>query len=399
MKKFTLLVFLEIFSFLCISNLCASETTTVRIGKTVQHSSSKARVILHSDTGTFQIFALGKNGKDYPVFFNYNNSSSSFFSLLAGKKIYRLNKMNGVATKTDLLPDGCRLIYTIDKTARIYVDFFANNDGIVKISTTIKNISKKSNTFAIKAVFDTLLGEQTDRHFSTSLSPSINTEKQFTTMRDDKWIVSRNNSASVQFLLFGEGITTVDTVTLGNKDVVSLPLWTPVISTANSFDSVLSYNNSAVAINWEEHKINSSGEIQFTFYLALATENDSAFHATVTDESSSQKFKTDEKLNATKEYEKNYEKNFSNNGINGEKLSEKNVNLPSSESNNALEQTNANKNVQQESSLEKKQVIDMEYVRRLIKRINSLDESDIGFDPEELKRLNAELDAILEYIR
>ncbi|MBR7064267.1 MAG: hypothetical protein IKI31_03890, partial [Treponema sp.] len=152
MKKFTLLVFLEIFSFLCISNLYASETTTVRIGKTVQHSSSKARVILHSDTGTFQIFALGKNGKDYPVFFNYNNSSSSFFSLLAGKKIYRLNKMNGVATKTDLLPDGCRLIYTIDKTARIYVDFFANNDGIVKISTTIKNISQKSNTFAIKAV-------------------------------------------------------------------------------------------------------------------------------------------------------------------------------------------------------------------------------------------------------
>ncbi|MBQ9630756.1 MAG: hypothetical protein IJR49_04140 [Treponema sp.] len=389
----------KIFLFLifCSSVLYAIDTTSVKIGKTMNHVSKKARVVLSGETGTFQIYALGKNGREFPIFFNYNNASSSYFSLMVGKKMYRLNRMNGVSSKAELLPDGCRLIYTIEKRAKVMLDFFADNDGIVKVIATVKNISKSSNTFSLKAIFDTVFGEQTDRHFSTANLPAIKMEKQFMSMKDEQWIVSRNNEASVQFILYGYDVSPLETVTLGNKDVVSLPLWTPVISTANSFDSVVSYNNSAIALNWESHVIPSNGEVAHIFYLALETENDASFNAIV-----------DTRNNATTENNISSAKRPFRPNMENKEADVSNSNIPSvvqspsQDSRNAGRQESLQEANQKSDGAINKNVtggIDMDYVRRLINRINSLDESDVNFDPVELQRLNNELDAILERVK
>ena len=145
-------------------------------------------------------------------------------------------------------------------------------DDIVKVRISVVNKGKKRNTFALEGVFDTVLGEKTQKHFSTANIQSINSETQFYDMSASRWILSQGQGAAVQFLLYGADTTKIESVTLGNKDLLSLPMRRPLFVPSRSFDSVTSYNNSALAVHWPETTLESGAEAAVIFYIALSAD-------------------------------------------------------------------------------------------------------------------------------
>ena len=323
--------------------------------KTAVVSSGCVKLVLRGERGTFQIYALGEDGSETAVFSGTDAFTSTYFSLLAGKKEYLLSSLGGAATGAKANPDGGTFVYKLHKIADVTVDFsFAKSpesafDDIVKVRVSVINKGKKRNTFALKGVFDTMLGEKTKTHFSTADIKSINAETQFYDMSASRWILSRGQEAAVQFLLYGADTTKIETATLGNKDVLSLPLWHPVFVPARSFDSVTSYNNSALAVNWPKAVLENGAEMSVVFYIALSADGG---------------------VPKGDAYIASFDKT-----------------LPTDDKANAL--------VADRAVPEWK--LDKAYVDSLLQRIRAL--SDYDADADELAELNAELDTILEQLR
>ena len=168
------------------------------------------------------------------------------------------------------------MAYLISGEAQIVVDFsflpsIATSSRVDMLRVTVYtiNLGKHTQSFAIKGVFDTVLGENTDAHFSTAAKSRINSEMQLFDLSDDLWIRSSNGNTSLQMLLCGKGINSPSYVTLANKDALALPMWVPQVQDTKSFSSVISYNNSAVGLNWKTAYIDPNRTSVITFYISV----------------------------------------------------------------------------------------------------------------------------------
>lgn len=237
------------------------------------------RIVMRGSSGSFGLYAINEEGKQIPLLVNYDSFNSTFLSVKIGRKVYRLNRENGVQCEARRTPYGAQMAYTIPKAAQIVIDFsflpsIATSSRVDMVRVTIYtiNLGKNTQSFTSKAVFDTLLGENAFTHFSTAARSRVDTESQFTNMNEEKWIRSSNSRATIQFLLNGKGITTPQYVTLSSKDSLSNTNWIPQVQDTKSFNSVLAYNNSAVGINWKTAYLDPLKSDIITFYISVATD-------------------------------------------------------------------------------------------------------------------------------
>lgn len=237
------------------------------------------KIYMNGKTGCFELYAVPENLKAVPLLATYDSFSSSYFSVRIGNKVYRLNRENGVKSEARRTPYGAQMAYTISGKAQIVVDFsflpsIASSSRVDMLRVTIYtiNLSKHIQSFAIKGVFDTQLGENTLSHFSTASERNINTERQFLDMKDQIWVRSENEKAAIQFLLNGKGISNPQVVTMANKDVLENSSWIPQAQEGKSFSSVISYNNSALSVNWKTAYLDPMKLDIITFYISVASD-------------------------------------------------------------------------------------------------------------------------------
>lgn len=235
---------------------------------------------MRGNAGTFGIYAIPESGKPRPLITTSDEYGSTFFSLMVGRQEYRLNREAGVKTEARETEYGAQMAYTIKDKAQCVVDFSfmpsiatSSRVDILRVTVYTINLGKTTQSFTVKGVFDTMLGENTLGHFSTAARSRINAETQFTDMSVEKWIRSANEKACIQFMLNGRGITNPKSVTLANKDLLSSATWSPVIKEQRSFSSVLAYNNSALAINWKTAYLDPLKTDVITFYISVATDD------------------------------------------------------------------------------------------------------------------------------
>ena len=234
------------------------------------------RMSFRPKIGSFNIFVIDENNKEQSVFSTQNEFSASSFYLKCGKEIYKLNSASGVKTETLQTETGAVVKYTISNVAKvsIFFDFMKSDEqndyDMIKISAEIENLGTRQKKFALKGIFDTVLGEKELNHFFSSENKAINTEKLYRTMKDERWFVSKNDKYSMQFLLDGVDITPVECVLLGNKTTFDSNAWIPNLTTEKSFDSFVSYNDSEVCIIWPEVSILPNEKDSFVFYIAFA---------------------------------------------------------------------------------------------------------------------------------
>lgn len=339
------------------------------------------RMSFRPKIGSFNIFVIDENNKEQSVFSTQNEFSASSFYLKCGKEIYKLNSASGVKTETLQTETGAVVKYTISNVAKvsIFFDFMKSDEqndyDMIKISAEIENLGTRQKKFALKGVFDTVLGEKELNHFFSSENKAINTEKLYRTMKDERWFVSKNDKYSMQFLLDGVDITPVECVLLGNKTTFDSNAWIPNLKTEKSFDSFVSYNDSEVCIIWPEVSILPNEKDSFVFYIAFAANGEKP---------QGNYFIGDKKEVVEVKKEKPVVK-------------KEVVKVPEEE--NVKETKKEIPNVKFDVATLSREKLSQEYVAGLMERIANLEDSGKNVDREELLMLNAELDAILEILR
>lgn len=346
------------------------------------------RLELDSGTGSFMLYALPERGRAVPLLSGYDSGSASFFALRAGRKEYRLARGTGIKTEARRTPLGAQMAYLIPDVAQVVVDFSfcpsvpnSTRTDMLRVTVYTINLGKNMQAFALKGVFDTVLGENTSAHFSTAARSKINSEMQFMTMADDLWIRSGNSRAAIQFLLEGAGITKPSAVFLSSRDSLeNASGWIPSVQMEKSFTSVLSYNNSAVGINWSTAYLDPLKTDSAGFFISVATDGDLP---------AGKKFLSD--LESGRALPGSYSKAAAATtdvapppvpltpeeaGVTESAFSSASGNEPSP----FVEVSDRQ--------------LDPEYIQDLLDHIASLSEES-GTSSEELKRLNSELDAIL----
>lgn len=340
------------------------------------------RMSFRPKIGSFNIFVIDENNKEQSVFSTHNEFSASSFYLKCGKEIYKLNSASGVKTETLQTEKGAVVKYTISNVAKVSVffDFMKSDEqndyDMIKISAEIENLGTRQKKFALKGVFDTVLGEKDLNHFFSSENVAINTEKLYRTMKDERWFVSKNDKYSMQFLLDGVDITPIECVLLGNKTTFDSNAWIPSLSIDKSFDSFVSYNDSEVCIVWPEVSILPNEKDSFVFYIAFAANGEKPQgNYFIGDKKEEVVEVKKEKPVVKKEVVKVPEE---------EKVKETKKEIP---------------DVKFDVATLSREKLSQEYVAGLMERIANLEASGENVDREELLMLNAELDAILEILR
>lgn len=335
------------------------------------------RMSFRPKIGSFNIFVIDENNKEQSVFSTHNEFSASSFYLKCGKEIYKLNSASGVKTET-----GAVVKYTISNVAKVSVffDFMKSDEqndyDMIKISAEIENLGTRQKKYALKGVFDTVLGEKDLNHFFSSTNDAINTEKEFRNVKAERWFVSKNDKYSMQFLLDGVDITPIECVLLGNKTTFDSNAWIPTLSIDKSFDSFVSYNDSEVCIIWPEVSILPNEKDSFVFYIAFAANGEKPQgNYFIGDKKEEVVEVKKEKPVVKKEVVKVPEE---------EKVKETKKEIP---------------DVKFDVATLSREKLSQEYVAGLIERIANLEDSGENVDREELLMLNAELDAILEILR
>lgn len=418
------------------------------------------RYFMKASVGSYQLFAINENNSQIPLFSGMEEFTSSFYDLKIGKKIYRLSDSICAVIGTRKNDLGGQIVYVVPKKARVFVKFeHVDHDEsikseIIKVTATVLNRSKKTDVYALKSVLDTVLGEKAGPHFISSSESAIDSERQVRKMDEMKWLLSTDSETSVQFLFKGADIDEPEVVSLSNKDFISLQNWVPAITKERTFDSVLSYNNSAVCINWNSKILAPGEQCSFVYYMAVATDGAKpdgdayiSWHERKYGKKSKEKYSIKEfedkyKLAVEKyeagEYKAAYEivnemwKNPENQNERLAKLkalleeklkeseSQKKEPEESEEVDNSVfydydEDLPPGEKLEDDEDADESQAVPPEvkfdvnsidtsqlnpvYVQGLIDKINSLESVNNNIDRAEILRLHAELDAIIEKLR
>ena len=361
--------------------------------------SGRIKIDLKNNGEAFNIYVIDEYDKEYPVFSETDGARHTYFCLKTGKSIYKLNESAGIVRSVRRLPEGNgQIAYTLQNNFQTVIDFAilrssdSADDDIVKITAYVTNISKSKKVLSLKAIFDTHLGEGTPYHFMTSSGMKLNSERFLAVPREAEDVISTNDYNSVQFLLYGNSVSPIETVALANKSLLSGNLWTPVITNSRSFNSFLAYNNSAVGLNWPLFILDKCETQTIVFYIAVATDGlpvqGLTFIQSLEQESESEEIVPEEE--ETEEAEETEQ---------AEEIEE-----PKEESS---EETEKAEEPKKESAQNLEFVVppitaeklDYEYIQSLIDRIDALQSDPDTVDRIEVRLLNAELDAILEKIR
>ena len=365
--------------------------------KKINHTVGNIKLYLNGKLGTYNISVLDDKAVAYNVLETYDECTSSFFSLLIGTKEYKLSDKTGISVAARSTENGGQLLYSVQKLANVIVDFSCikseaqKAEDIVQVTVSVQNITKRLEAYGIKAVLDTVLGERFSAHFYDK-EKLINYELQVKNFDDLKSISSRNSKAAMEVLFACADASLPEVFSLANKDVFTLPGWIPSCGDGKPFDSVFSYNNSAVGLNWSSVKVNPEESFSVKFYIALSTDGRPSPGEEFVKlyEKKQEELKEAERLEQESNVENN---NVYKNIVSSESESVKKVPKPSVQ----MEKKTQNSSLPEEKSLKpvSKSQLDPVYIQKLIDKIEKLDPNST-LERSEFLLLNDELDSIIE---
>lgn len=370
-----------------LENIIVSETDALSWNKenhgSVEKESSNLKIVTKGKLGTFNVYIRDRDDRVLPVFSTQEEFTTTSFYLQVGKKVFKLSGGTGVTTACRETVDGVQIVYIIPKIAQVLVDFRIlssdeKRDGdILKVSSYVKNLKGRSDTFALKLLMDTAIGEKRRTHFYDSESIPIKTETLYRSVKNYPWILTGNDTSSFQILLTGADITEPEFVAIGAYETLNTMNWEPAVAVNRSFDTVSSYNNSAVEVSWKTELLEKDEAGLSVLYFAVASFPDS--------------------INGTSFIE-NYKE-----PENEDELETPKTEIISADSGESIESifavpaepfipvfTGNNETVSDSST---------EYIQRILDRIAELETGDKNLNQEELLLLNEELDEILMRLR
>ena len=373
----------------------------------------KVQIKVKPGIGSYTIAAINEREKGVPVLSTSNEYIANTFYLKTSKKIYNLLTDGSVKSSARKTADGLVIEYDVPSVAQVsaYFTFLSSEkskeNDMVKVTLSVKNTGARNDDFSLKAILDTVLGESGSYHFYNHEDIPVKNEVLYRTLQNQKWFVSKNLNASMQLFFTGADCTVPDLVALANYSTLEKNTWEPDMLNYRVFDTVLSYNNSAVCAIWKPMKLATGDTGRVVFYLALAANGMPAtgekyiygknFKEPPAEEKASGKKKSASALEIITPYSPVPD---------DELISEPEVTEVAEVTENpAEEEASEIRNAEDIPPVDfyiqnmKKEQLSPEYIQDLLDRIAALEEDSPSYNRQELLRLNAELDAILTYLR
>ena len=358
MKKSLLLLALCAFAL-------ASSAFAKKSGAAIQDG--LVRVEPSRQSGAVLIY-LVSGKKVYPVVQTSEHGQSNYLSVFVDGKERRLNQNGHCSYHFEVDDTSITETITLKGVAEVTAVYSLaksdDADALTKtldIRHTVKNLADKKTSLALKAVYNLCLGENRRAHFSTAVNREVSSEYCFEPSKEECWIISSDGQNAVELELYGKGITAPKRVAAANKDVIDLSTLVTQFTPGNSFDSIMSYNDSALALFWEPVSL-GAGE--------------------------------------SKTY--SYKMNFSVNDFqnSGREIASVQVNQDGQTVDSASEEKSADGDLIETSvdSVDPAKM-NMEYVQQLINHINSLEQSDPSLNRFKIQQLQTEVDEVLQALR
>ncbi|MBO5825031.1 MAG: hypothetical protein J6R03_00235 [Treponema sp.] len=389
----------------------------------IDYTNGIVNIRIKPKLGSFCFYVINEDEKHIPVMSTTNEYVLSSFYLKAGKKIYKLNDDTNVQPYARTTENGCEILYTIPKVASVTVKFdclASTEDGeadMIKVTANVQNIGQKKKDFSLKLIMDTVLGETDRHHFYVKNNSAIKNETSYRRFNDDTWFLSKNVNASMQIFFQGKDVTPIDFVAFANFSTLNTPAWEPNMQNYRTFDTILSYNNSAFSVNWIPKNLEPEKSFDEIFYMAFATGDASPKGALYM--GPAKKNEVDFLKNAPTEEKKDEPKVIELIEVVPEVKEESEVQVieepepiqeikPATEEITPVQVEEIVEEVKEDNvvpqvkfdvtSLSTEQLT-TEYIQNLLDRIANLEQSGTALNRTELLQLNAELDAILSVLR
>lgn len=365
-------------------------------GKDIAENFGIMQLKLKAKFGSYTINLINNQGKKVPVLASTNEFTTNAFYLKTSQKTYCLTSDTSIKSSLQKKADGVAVLYSVPNVADVTVEFKTMStekkasENMVKVVITVANNGKRNDEFHIKAILDTILGESDSYHFYTWEGIPIKNEVLYRTLQNQKWFNSKNLSAAMQMFFSGADCTTPSVVALGNYSTFEKNTWEPDMNSFRAFDTVLSYNNSAVCAIWNPLKLSVGESGKVVFYLAFGVDGIKPEGEKVIYAEENNPKPAVQAVEAVKNPRLD-----SSYGLVKE--------IPDSPENAQVETVKENENpavpdvdfyIQNLTP----DHLTNEYIQSLLDRIASLEENSSTLNRQEIMELNAELDAILTYL-
>nr|MCR5606724.1 hypothetical protein [Treponema sp.] len=295
----------------------------------------------------------------YPLIEKKNNYNSSYFFLYVDGKCYKLKRSSDVACWVVKSEQGVKVSYKVRDFAQVDINYVLVHDkACAQISAVISNISNEEHEYGLCSVYDTFLGETSGLHFSTKNINSISNKVIFDNFENESYLRSSDGYSSIQFTASMNDTDAFEKVILASESDFSFNSWFPSVAIGKPFTTVESYGDSVAAFYWKRSLLATGQNRIITFYVSAACNGN------------------------VPEYIR--------------EASEAKVIKVENAKSNVIKETSLNAN----NAKINEEKIDSEYIQSLLDRIEMLKAGDEnGASEEEIKKLNAEIDVILQMMR
>lgn len=314
-----------------------------------------------------------------PVVEQRDLGKSNYISLFIDGVECRLEKSGKVACSFEAGSDFVTVTYKVRKIAEVKANYVISSRNLtgdadcVLVSYSILNRDKKKHDFALKAVYNTILGESRAAHFKTPSNVVVASECFFQPSPSDNWVITSDGMRAICFSLYGEEITPPANVAMANKNIIEVSRPDSVFVDGRSFTSVLAYNNSSLALFWEKFSLPPESEILYSYKINFSKSD----------------FQNDAEL--LKPYEPKTEVVQEPEIVTQESVVQESVPAPKI------------KDDQIDFETERKYLdpekINSQYVQRLIDQINSLEQTNPAVNRDKIQALQVEINEVLEVLR
>ena len=238
----------------------------------VEMVSDPLKLVIYPKTGNFCLYhSKAEDARKYePLYDDRSQASVNIYSVLFNGAMFHLNNKSGKKIIVSQTKD------EITVTFQISLDFLASQTfsfvpskqrstgKILKVVTEIQNISGELADIALKAVFDTSLGEKNLIPLYTDLRSEIGAELMLQpVLEKDSVIFSADKGYACLFFLRNEYMTVPTFVYAANWERLVTKKWLPSYVSGRSFRKYTSSDPGLLYV-WSERKVQNKATLSIT---------------------------------------------------------------------------------------------------------------------------------------
>lgn len=216
-------------------------------------------------TGSFCLYQLSTNGKNkyVPLYSDIAYGQTNKFSVNLDGKIYRLERKLGKPINIEKVNNEVLITFNIKDKLHVVQrlmfvpDEYGNTTGpLLKIVTSIENTQSKEASVALRAIFDTSLGEHAKKApLATDLRENIVAETSFNPKIDRDSVIISSNKESACMFFFKHGVDMPEQVYIANWERMHPRKWLPTVVEGRSFNSKYLHDDSSCLFIWPGKKL------------------------------------------------------------------------------------------------------------------------------------------------